>query len=143
MAVLPALMNSSGCWIDLPKAAIEKLNKLQATFYRVLLKTPKTCPTPGLLWFTGGTLILNKIIQNKLLFLFHLEHLNQNTLGKEVLQVQKKLELGLWNECMIHLRELNISIQELKKMTKTVQAKSQGSQFGEESDGSSSTNRAI
>ena len=65
MAVLPALLNFSGCWIDIPRAAIEKLNKLQATFYRAILNTPKTCPTPGLFWFTGGTLMINKIIQNK------------------------------------------------------------------------------
>ena len=119
MAVIPSLFNSAECWINLPKAAVQKLNKLFETFYSVMLNSPASCPKPGLYWFTGGILPSNKIMERKLLFLFHLINLDQNTLGYEVLDSQRRFEMpGLWQECLEYLRELDISIEELEELSK-------------------------
>ena len=61
----------------------------------------------------------NLIIKKKLLLAHHLEHLGENTLGKAVLEEQKKLEFpGLWNEEMGYMSEMEISVKEIQTMTK-------------------------
>ena len=118
MAVIPALLNSSDCWIDMPKEAIDKLDKIQNKFYQVLLNCPSTCPKPGLYWFTGGLLMQNRIIEKKLLLLFHLLHLDKDSLAYEVLDEQRKLETCFWNECLGFLRELDIPLHEVEDLSK-------------------------
>ena len=110
-AVLPALLNSADCWFDIPKAAMDKLDKLQNTFYQVLLKCPSTCPKPGWYWFTGGLLMSNRIIEKKLNFIFHVAHLSKDSLAFEVLESQRKLEIGMWKEVLQFLRELDIEVR--------------------------------
>ena len=119
MAVLPTLLNSAECWMEIPHKALEKLNKLQETFYRVILKAGKCCPIPGLYWFTGGIFMKNKIIMKKLMFLHHLIKLKKTSLVSEILEVQKKMEFpGLWLEAMEHLRNLDINVAELYELNK-------------------------
>ena len=119
MAVLPALLNSAECWLEIPKVANEKLNTLQETFYQVLLNSPRTTPKPGLYWFTGGMLLSNVIMVKKLLFLRHLIHLPENSLALEVLEVQKQMEIpSLWMEGLQFLLDLEISIEELHELSK-------------------------
>ena len=119
MAVIPALMNSAECWFDVPKEALDKLFKLECTFYQAILNSPVTCPKPGLFWFTGGILPRNKIIEKKLLFLKHIVQLNKQTLASEVLNVQRELELpGLWSESLDFFRELDISLDDLFSTSK-------------------------
>ena len=119
MAVLPSVLNSADCWMDIPKAAMEKLDKLQNAFYQVILKCPCTCPKPGLYWYTGGILMSNRIIEKKLNFIFHATHLSKDSLAYQVLETQQKMETGLWNEILLFLRELEIEIYELEDLTKT------------------------
>ena len=119
MAVLPALLNSAECWLEIPKAGMEKLDRLQETFYQVLLNTPRTTPKPGLYWFTGGMLMTNIIMVKKVLFLYHLIHLQKDSLASEILQVQRQIELpSLWTECLQYLLDLDISLEELNDLTK-------------------------
>ena len=63
MAVLPALLNSMECWLEILKVAIEKVNTSQETFYH-LLNSPMTISKPGVYWFTCGMLILNMFLEN-------------------------------------------------------------------------------
>ena len=118
LSVLPALLNSAECWTDLPKQALDKLNRLQETYYQVILNCPVTSPKPGLYWFTGGMMMMNHIIQRKLLFLWHLFHLDGNSLGKEVLETQRRFETGFWTECLAYMMEMDISLEELENTTK-------------------------
>ena len=119
MAVIPALLNSAECWLEIPKSAMEKLNSLQETFYQVLLNSPRTTPKPGLYWFTGGMLLSNIIMVKKLLFLHHLIHLPEHSLALEVLEIQKQMEIpSLWMEGLQFLRELDISIEEMHELSK-------------------------
>ena len=99
-AVIPYLLNNSETWDNIPPKALEILDDLQNQFLQNLLATPRTCPTPSLMWETGTISMGNKIIKKKLLFYHHLSHLPEESLAKEVAQIQSNLALpGLILEC--------------------------------------------
>ena len=87
MSVLPALLNSASCWFKLPKAALNKLNKLSQLFLSTVLQAWPKCPAPALYWFTGSILPINKIIEEKVLLLRHMTNLDSTCLAAEVLMV--------------------------------------------------------
>ena len=99
-AVIPYLLNNSETWDNIPPKALKILDDLQNQFLQNLLATPRTCPTPSLMWETGTISMGNKIIKKKLLFYHHLSHLPEESLAKEVAQIQSNLALpGLILEC--------------------------------------------
>ena len=88
--------------------------------YRVLLNVPKTCPLPALCWELGGIQMKYRVIMKKLLFLWHLNNLEEGSLAKEVLQVQKTQNLpGLVQECKDYMMTLNLPDPFVVKMSKT------------------------
>ena len=110
MAVTPYLLNNCDTWNNLPLKALEMLDNLQNEFLRSLLATPRTCPTPSLMWETGTMTMENRIIKNKLLFYHHLLHLPQGSLAWQICQVQTKLALpGLVQECKELLKNMELS----------------------------------
>ena len=76
IGVLSALLHSSECWFEIKAKDIIRLNKLQECFYRVILKTPHTCPTTALYWFSGGLYPKHHIMIRTACFLFHVFHLD-------------------------------------------------------------------
>ena len=121
MSVLPALYSSAGCWMKLPAAAVQKLNKLSQLFLSTVLQAGPKCPIPALYWYTGSLLPINKIIEEKVLLLRHVANLGSTTLAAEVLAAQRQLELAntLWSEGSKYLRELQISVSDLTFLSKT------------------------
>ena len=69
------------------------LEDLQLQFYRCMMAVGSGCPIPSLYFETGGTLIQYRILQKKLLFLHHVATLPDDSLTKEVFQVQEELNL--------------------------------------------------
>ena len=53
----------------------------------------------------------NRIIEKKLNFIFHVAHLSKDSLAFEVLESQRKLEIGMWKEVLQFLRELDIEVR--------------------------------
>ena len=118
MAVVPFLFNNSECWTEIPKKAVNILNSLQNSFFCSLFGTSKGCPIPAYYWDTGSLTAENFIIQKKLLFYFHLSNLEEDSLAKEILNIQKEKELpGLALECKQYLTDLDIE-SEPESMTK-------------------------
>ena len=116
-AVIPYLLNNSETWNDLPPKALEMLDDLQNQFLVNLLATPRTCPTPSLMWETGTISMGNKILKKKLLFYHHLLQLPEESLAWEVAQVQSNLALpGLISECAALV--LDMELPEAKSCTK-------------------------
>ena len=109
-AVCPFLYGNSSCWIQIPKKALTLLNSIQRDFFRSLFLQPKGCPIPLFLYDTGSLSPENHIILQKLLLLFHLCHLPDSSLAKQIYLLQKEQSLheGLITECENHLREMNI-----------------------------------
>ena len=50
LSVIPFLLHNSETWDNIPKEAIDMLEKILLSFLRTLLKTPRTTPIPSLLW---------------------------------------------------------------------------------------------
>lgn len=108
MAVTPYILNNSETWNSLQTTALELLEDLHCQFFRNILATPRTCPTPSFAIGTGTLSMENKIIKKKLLF-YH--HLSEDSFAWQICQVQTKLALpGLVQEC-----ESLISTSELPK----------------------------
>ena len=101
---IPYLMNNSDTWMNISTQTIQALDKLQNLFYRVLLSVPVGCPIPIMYWDCAGLSMTLRIAQKKLLFLHHLSTMEEDSLAKEVLNVQARLAFpGLLNECEEYL----------------------------------------
>jgi hypothetical protein len=88
--------------------------------YRVLLNVPRTCPIPALCWELGGIQMRYRVIQTKLIFLWHLDNLEDGTLAKDILEVQKSQHLpGLVQECLEWLKILKLPNVLEQRITKT------------------------
>ena len=115
-AVLPKLLFNSGCWQDISDNTVHELEDLQLKFYRCLFAVGSGCPIPSLYWETGGTMIKYRILRNKLLLLHHIATLTENSLARQVYEVQKHLNLpGLLQECKNFL--VNAKVTEIGKYT--------------------------
>jgi hypothetical protein len=88
--------------------------------YRVLLNVSRTCPIPALCWELGGIQMRYRVIQTKLIFLWHLDNLEDGTLAKDILEVQKSQHLpGLVQECLEWLKILKLPNVLEQRITKT------------------------
>ena len=88
--------------------------------YRVLLNVPRTCPIPALCWELGGIQMRYRVIQTKLIFLWHLDNLEDGTLAKDILEVQKTQHLpGLVQECLEWINILKLPNVLEQRITKT------------------------
>ena len=95
----------------MPKKALNLVNSIQNTFFRNLFATCNGCPIPAFYWDTGTLLPENHVILRKLIFLHHLSVLPENTLAKEIynLQQEKKDLPGLVSECASLMDDLGIN----------------------------------
>ena len=126
-AVIPMLLYNSETWQDIKKATIEELEKLQVIFLRSLFAVGSGCPLP-LLYSQTGTLRMEfRILEKKLTFLHHLEHLPDSALAKEVLKIQTEEGLpGIYNECrefLAHFKIFDLKQYSKQQFKKLVRAK--------------------
>ena len=109
MAVVPFLFGNCETWMEIPKKATNLLNSIQNTFFRSLFGICNGCPIPAFYWDTGTLLATNYIMLKKLLFLHHLSTLPENSLAKEIFDLQKENALpGLVSECDSFMTDLGI-----------------------------------
>ena len=95
------------------------LNKIQLTFLRILLKTPRTTPLQSLLWETGTMTMVSKIHQRKLTFLHHIINLEDTAIAKQFATVQQKNNFpGLMKECMELLKKYSLTDFKIESETK-------------------------
>ena len=100
IAVIPMTLYNSETWQEIDTATINILEKLQYDFLRCLFAVGSGCPLPLLLSESGSILMELRILQKKVLFLHHLEHLEDGSLAKEVFREQTRLGLpGIHTEC--------------------------------------------
>ena len=119
MAVLPSLLNNCQTWVNISETSIKNLENLQNDMYRTLLAVPRTSPLPSLCWDFGGIQMRFRIIMKKLDFLWHLVNLENDTLAKEILTVQKDHNLpGLVSECTEWIQTYDLPNIMQEKITK-------------------------
>ena len=119
-SVVLFLYFSSECWVELKKESLKKLKELHLLFYRCLLGCPSTTPSASLFWFLGQLLPENKVMERKLLFLFHVANLPIQTVARQIYEEQRKLEIGgLVSECRNFLAQINVRESLLKTASKS------------------------
>ena len=95
--------------MELKKEDLKILEKITEEFMRKILKTSKTCPIIAMYSHLGFWLPENKIMESKLRFLYHLEHVGEKAVSFRVLQEQKRLKMkGLYQECRKFMSMLNL-----------------------------------
>ena len=74
---------------------------------------------PALCWDLGGIQMRYRVIMNKLIFIWHLDNLEDSALAKQVFEIQKSQYLpGLVQECTEWIRKLNLPNLLKLKITK-------------------------
>ena len=87
IAIMPFLLNNSETWVEISRACFKTLDDIQIMFLRHLMGTPRTCPTPILLWDTGSILMKHRVASRKLMFYHHLINLPEDSLAFEITKV--------------------------------------------------------
>ena len=109
MAGIPVLLNNAGSWTDINSSTMKKLNNLQLTFIRYLLKMPRSTPSPLLNWDVHLLTMENQILAKKLNLAHHISTLDEGSLANEIFVTQKKYNFpGLVKEVSEVLRDLNL-----------------------------------
>ena len=89
-SVIPMLLNNADTWNNVDKKAAKTLEDLQNMLVRYLFETPKTTASPSLCWDTGMLTMKYRILEMQINFIFHLATLDEESLGKETYETQKK-----------------------------------------------------
>ena len=109
MALLPSLISNCESWTPLSEKTLKILEEVQYSMFRKLLGVPKSCPAQSLVWEFGAKLIKYRIIERKLNFLHHLLNLSQDSLAKQILNVQIANDTpGLVQECKKEIKKLGL-----------------------------------
>ena len=116
-SILSFLFHNSETWMDIPKKTVVLLDKFYNNFFRLMFRVCTGCPSPNFFWQTGFLRAENLILQKKLLFYHHLSILPEDSLGREILEIQKELSLpGLHREVKEHVERIySSSITDLSK----------------------------
>ena len=119
LAVVPYLYFGAECWIDLKENTLKILTNLELSFYRIVLRTPKSCPTAGIFWSVGACTPENRILKAKLLFYYHLSHLDRESLASRIFREERKSGIGGFiSECEEEMSKLGISEDEVGYLNK-------------------------
>ena len=109
-AVIPFLLGNSECWFNINKKTMDELTSLQLLFYRQLFAIGSGAPIPLFYWDTAGLLMELRIIQKKLIFLHHVATLPEDSLAREIYELQRQLSLpGLVSECSEYLVKFDVT----------------------------------
>ena len=82
------------------ESTVKKLNKLQLTFLRYLLKTPRTTAISAMMFDSGLIDMENLLIKKKLNLAHHISTLEEDSLANEIFVAQKRFNFpGLVQEC--------------------------------------------
>ena len=109
LSVIPFILYNSEVWDSIPVEGVQMLEKIQLTFLRMVLKTPKSTPIQSLLWETGSLDIVSKINIRNLNFYHHIINLEDDDIAKKIAQIQMKNKFpDLMMECQQLLRKYEI-----------------------------------
>ena len=116
-AVIPMLFNNADTWTNVQKKTIKVLDDIFTTFYRCMFRIGSGCPKVNYYWQLATLMPANIILQKKIMFIFHIANLPEQSLAREVYELQDREELpGLILENKEHLVVLNFKVN--KNMSK-------------------------
>jgi hypothetical protein len=108
-AMLPSLLSGAGTWVGITEKEIEKCDKLQDMFWRVMLEVPESCPKVALRAETRMIGMKHRIWEQKLLLTKRIKNLDPSYLSKRIYEEQRTNEWpGLVMEAKEICQELEI-----------------------------------
>ena len=106
---VPSLLHGAGTWVEISKATEKKLNSLQVWFLRLVLQVGQGSPCASLLWDNQVLDMGLRIWAEKVLLIFHIQSLDEETLSAKVYKEQKSQNWpGLAQETTNICKELEI-----------------------------------
>ena len=90
LAIIPRLLYNAETWVDISKAAEERLENLQLFYLRLVLQVPQSTPKIALRSETGMLSMKLRIWQKKLMFVHHLKNLSETALENQVWREQNQ-----------------------------------------------------
>ena len=106
---LPSLLHNAGTWVEMPAAAVKKLNSLQGWFLRLLLRQGPGVPSSSLLWESSCLDMELRVWLAKVMMILHIRGLKEDSLARQVWKEQRLMAwLGLALECDIIAEKLSI-----------------------------------
>ena len=108
-AIVPSLLSGSGTWVGITNTEVERCDKLQDMFWRVMLEVPESCPKVALRAETRMITMKHRIWLSKLLLHKRIMEQDLSSLSRKVLEQQKVNKWpGLTKEITEICRELMI-----------------------------------
>ena len=86
--IVPTLLHGAGTWTNMTARTVDKLNSLQMWFTRMVLEVGPGAPLAALRWDTGLVDMKLRIWKEKVLMIFHLRSLGENSLANQVYREQ-------------------------------------------------------
>ena len=118
--VIPMLLTNAETFISMSSKTLKELDKAQLRFLRIVLAIGTGCPIPFLYAFTGTKLMFWRVLEKKLLFIWHVANLGPNTLARETYERECRQDSdipSLVTETKPYLEELGITnLQSFTKM---------------------------
>merc|ERR1711954_295144 len=120
LAVIPFLLNSADTWIGMSRGSEDILNDLYKMFLRRILQVPTSCPIPLMFFELGIMLPMNEVTKKKLMFLFHISHLERGTISRDLYEIQKRHKAlpSIVQECEEHLKKMGLSLLDMENSGK-------------------------
>ena len=85
---IPSLLHGAGTWTKVSVATIQKLNKLQQWFIRLVLQVGPGAPVAALGWETGLMEMGLRVAKEKVMMVLHLRQLGEQTLAGSIYREQ-------------------------------------------------------
>ena len=109
--ILPKLLNNSETWHDLTKLNKDKLQSIQDTALKRLLKLPTSTPSVALRGELGILSIKGHMEIKKMMFLQRVRKMKETELCRQIMLEQEKMPGNTWiKESKQILADLNISL---------------------------------
>ena len=85
---IPSLLYNCSTWVGIGKEEVKTLNALQDYFLRLLWGTGPGAPKVALRADTGTRSMESRIWREKIMFVYHVSHLDEESLAKDMLEEQ-------------------------------------------------------
>ena len=84
-----SLLYGAGTWVNMTAGTVNKLNKLQNWFLRMVLQVGQGAPLASLAWESGCLSMGLRVAVEKIMLIHHIRHLDESSLAKKIYTEQK------------------------------------------------------
>ena len=106
---IPSLLYGAGTWVNISAGTVNRLNKLQNWFLRMVMQVGQGAPLTSLGWESGCMNMGLRVALEKIMMIHHIRSLGENSIARKVYEEQKSKNWpGLAKETALICEELKI-----------------------------------